>query len=185
MNENPQDTLLEELKNLSKTIRTEIKNEKAQETVSKPEPDINDSTISSTVTVTTAVSTLTEDNLSEYVLSKSKELLDNSLETVKDLQASVIGTLDTRTMLAYSELVKATTGALSVLNDLNMEKKKQASAKEIKQMDIDSKKQLLETKKPTTVNNLIASRDDILKMLTGKDVDKVIDAEFSEIKEVQ
>jgi len=188
MSDESQDTLLEELKNLSKTLKTEVKKEKeaaasmpspvstSVPTVSAPPVTASDASITAV-----AAPSLTDENVGDFVLKKSEELVNQSIETVKELQTLVVGTLDVKTMLAYAELLKAATGAIDTLNSLNIEKKKQAAAKELKQMDIDSRQKAIETKKPNNTVNIIATRDEIIKMLSGDQrVEKVIEADFAE-----
>jgi hypothetical protein len=158
-------SLLEELKNLNKDLKGELKNTK-------------NSTLSTTTTITSSISstivpvissavkpTLTEENLSDFILEKAQELIITGLDTVKDLQMTVVNTLDTRAMQGYANIIGATTAAIDTLNAINLERSKQKAQKEIKTMEIEAKKAIGPSKNTHNTVNLIANRETILKML--------------------
>ena len=72
---------------------------------------------------------------------------------------------------AFSELFKASTHALEILNKILIQNKRSETSKEVKQMDIDSKSKLLQANQ----NSVLISRDDIVKKLM--DSAHLIDAE--------
>jgi hypothetical protein len=127
--------------------------------------------LSTTTTMTSAISggpsslVLTEDNLSEFILKHSQELIQTSLFTLGELKDIVGKTFDGKLITSYADILKATTGALDTLNAIQIEKSKQKTAKEIKQMDIESRKTLKAPSKVVNNNVLVATREEIFKML--------------------
>ena len=105
------------------------------------------------------------DGLSDFILSKTEELVINGLDTVKDLQLTIANTLDGKAIAAYANVIAATNTALATLNAINLERSKQNAQREIKQMDIEAKKALGPAKTTNNTLNIVATRDTILKML--------------------
>ncbi len=165
-------SLIEELKNLNNDLKCGLKDIKTGNTttnISTPSVSANIPTnpTNQTTTMTPIISTapLTMDGLSDFVLSKTEELVINGLDTVKGLQQTVGLTLDGKVMAAYANIIAATNTALATLNAINIERSKQKAAKEIKEMDIEAKKAIGPANKTHNTVNLIANRETILKML--------------------
>ena len=75
---------------------------------------------------------------------------------------------------SLAELIKASTGAIETLNKLVVQDKKSNTTIKAKQLDIDSKKQLLAAEKQS---ELMLSREEVLDRLLKKadviDIDQV------------
>jgi len=79
---------------------------------------------------------------------------------------------------AYAEVYKGVVGVLDTLAKLELQNKKAKTAKELKEMDIKSKKELPESSKGNT-NILIATREEIFKNFI-KQGEKIIEATYDE-----
>jgi len=110
---------------------------------------------------------LTQDNLDEFILKNSQDLIQNSLIAIQDLKDVVGKTFDGKLITSFAEMVKAATGAIDTLNSIQLEKNKQKAAKALKEMDIESRK-TLKTGPSKVVNNnvLVATREEVFKMLS-------------------
>lgn len=120
---------------------------------------------------------LSADNLEQYILDKSKELIDTSVRTLHEFSAVLSSSPSEKTAEALSYLITSTTAALETLTKISNSNKKLTHSTKIKQMDIDSKKQIAQE---TNAGGLQLSHRDIMKMLNGNNV---VDVE--EIKPVE
>jgi hypothetical protein len=108
----------------------------------------------------------TIDNLEEFVLKNSSDIVNSSINMLKTMESVVQTVQGAEEMAAYSELVNASTNALDTLNKILLQKKKNDAAIEIKKMDVENKKELQSNDHAVKV---MASREEILKMmLTAK-----------------
>lgn len=117
---------------------------------------------------------LKKENLEEFILKYAGKLVKGGVELVEDLQSTFVQSLDPREIESLAETFKGVTGALNILKDLQVSKEKSSTSKELKTMEIESKKERLEQQKDTNV--LKFGRDELFKKLL-QDAD-VIDAEF-------
>jgi hypothetical protein len=118
----------------------------------------------------------TDDNLNDYILKQASELVDISVSSVKELKDFVLQGTNPEEITALAELVNASTRAIEAINKLNLQKKKHKNDIDIKTLDHEFKKRLLEINpKPQTVNNtvLIASREEIFKKFINKEQDEL------------
>jgi hypothetical protein len=104
----------------------------------------------------------TIDNLEEFVLKNSSEIVNSSINMLKNMESVVQTVQGAEEMAAYSELVNASTNALDTLNKILLQKKKNDAAIEIKKMDVENKKELQSNDHAAKV---MASREEILKMM--------------------
>lgn len=104
----------------------------------------------------------TIDNLEEFVLKNSSEIVNSSISMLKNMESVVQTVQGAEEMAAYSELVNASTNALDTLNKILLQKKKNDAAIEIKKMDVENKKELQSNDHAAKV---MASREEILKMM--------------------
>lgn len=123
---------------------------------------------------------LSESQVNEFVINNAATIIANSVDAIESLKQSLYQATDPDEILAFSDLIKASSAALEVLNKISIQNKKAQSSKEIKQMDIESKKQLEGLKKPGNTNILIATREDIFKKVVqhlddAKNTAEVID----------
>ncbi len=162
----PHDALLQELKN----IKTELNNipiidnttlnPVVSSTITTPLTSVNSVTITQPRPIPAP---LNEDNLGAFVIDKAQDLINRSLDTVNEIGDFVKASCDAKTLQGFAELVKATTGIIDTLNNINLEKKKSTTSKEIKQMDIESKKALKPSQHTHNTINILATREEIIK----------------------
>lgn len=176
------DELLHELKKLN----DDLKNIEAAKQTIQPviTPKIENNNSQTVQTTTSGVSSqiippfvLTNDNLSDFILKTTQEVINNGLLTINAIKNDVAATFDAKIMSGYAEIVNATTAAIETLNKINIEHHKSKTSKEIKVMDIEAKKQIVDKKKPSVTNNLtiVGGREEIMKMLKAEDpIEEVI-----------
>lgn len=107
-------------------------------------------------------SVATIENLEEFVLKNSSEVVNSSINMLKNMESVVQTIQGAEEMSAYSELVNASTNALDTLNKILLQKKKNDAAIEIKKMDVENKKELQSN---DHAQKVMASREEILKMM--------------------
>lgn len=120
----------------------------------------------------------TKDNVEEFVLKNSSEVVNSAMNILKSFEGAVQHIQSPDEIAAYSELVNASTNALDTLNKIVLQNKKTQAAKEVKQLDIESKQQLQANDHKM---KLLASREDIMKMMMEEKED-VIDVESEDTK---
>jgi phenylalanyl-tRNA synthetase alpha subunit len=128
----------------------------------------------------TEIEHLNDNNVGEYVYTKSAALIESTLNAINALQENVVSGSDAKEIAALSQLINSATKALDQLNKLNMQNKQKAIDMELKKMEIDANanKPML----PNTTNVLIATRDEIMKQIFDKPAKKsageIVDIDF-------
>lgn len=117
---------------------------------------------------------LKKENLEDFILKYAGKLVKDGVDLVEDLKTTFSQSLDPREIESLAETFKGVTGALNILKDLQVNKEKSSTSKELKTMEIEAKKERLEQQKDTNV--LKFNRDELFKKLL--DDANVIDAEF-------
>jgi|TARA_R110002126_G_scaffold13626_2_gene58740 phenylalanyl-tRNA synthetase alpha subunit len=152
-------------------ILEELKNDESLTTLNEPQPvekiDIND------------------DNVNDYIMQKVARLVESGIDVVESIQQTVATGLETDELAAFSSLISSVTHAADVLNKINIQNKKAAATKEIKEMDIEAKKQLSAGNNSNggTTNVLIATREEIMDSFLEKNK-KVLDVTDVEVTEI-
>lgn len=180
------DTLLAELQNLDHVVTTSL--EDGKDTTSVPNSLTPTPTLPTSQNFSTSATnlkqvpmTLTDDNLNEFILKHSQELVQNSLIAIQELKDIVGKTFDGKLITSFADMVKATTGALDTLNSIQLEKNKQKASKEMKLLDIESRKNLKVGPSKVVNNNvLVATREEIFKMLSQGDTPNPIESRLIE-----
>lgn len=112
---------------------------------------------------------LEDKDINEYVLSKSKALIDAGVDAVQDLKDIVVSAQNPDEIESLASLLNATTKAIEVLNKVNLIDRKANKDRELKIMEIEARKELAQFKPGSlTTNNtnvLIATREEIMKNL--------------------
>jgi hypothetical protein len=115
---------------------------------------------------------LTEDKVTEFVVKSAGALVNAGLGSVNDLRELVIQGQNPDEIAALASLISSTAGAIEALNKLTLLQKKNEASKELKQMEIQGKKEIAgmtASNNPTMIGNtitnnvLVASRDEIMK----------------------
>ena len=112
---------------------------------------------------------VTEDNINDYILQKTGNLIDAGLGAVSDLKDFVVQGQNPDEIAALSELISSTTKAIEALNRINLQNKKAKTDKELKAIDIEGKKAIASSLPGNNITNntvnLVASREEIFKQL--------------------
>jgi len=111
---------------------------------------------------------LEKDKVEDFVIQQSARLIKETNELILSMKDYIAHSPESKEILAISELIKASTSAIDTLNKINLAEKKNQSAKEIKAMDIESKKQLKEA--TGNENKITFTREEILKRLMESSV---------------
>jgi hypothetical protein len=113
--------------------------------------------------------TLTEDNITDFVIKSSEELINAGLESVTDLREYVVQGQNPDEIEALAGLISSTTNAIEALNKMVLLKKKNEAAKELKILELENRKEvaalLPQNNIITNTNVVVASRDEIIKKL--------------------
>ena len=116
----------------------------------------------------TNIPTLKKEEAEDFVIKNAGELITESLGLVKDLRQTSYAAKDPEEIEAVGKLIAATASALEALNKIIIQDKKTKGAKELKQMEIESKRDprdnLLTSLSGDTLL-LRGTREDIFKQL--------------------
>ena len=122
---------------------------------------------------------LKDEDVHQYFLNKTRQLVEATLATVQDLAPSVASSADAREMDGLSKLMSAAAQALDVLNKGALIDKKADRDEKLEKIRIEGRKevaQLNQGPKQITNNNvLVASREDIMKRLMNVQKEEVIE----------
>jgi len=143
----------------------------------------NDTTLNQTATSKKIELDLNDENVNDYILQKAGKLVEGGVDTVEALRESVLASCEPSDLEAYSELFRAVTGAIDTINRINVQNKRDKTAKEIKQMDIEGRKQLPSGGNGGDTNILIAPREEIIKKFLEENKE-AITVDFAEEEEV-
>jgi hypothetical protein len=123
--------------------------------------------------------TLNRDNLEKFILEKTGMLVTEGLDTIKELKSIFVSNPNAEEIDSLAQAFKAVSGALSVLKDIQVSNSKIDNNKELKEMDIKAKKELLQNKVEIDTPKLLFTREEIIKSLIAKS--DVIEAEFEQV----
>lgn len=115
------------------------------------------------------------DDLDEFILRNSKELVESGIEAINEIKQTVLMNPQSDEVEALAEIFKGVSSAMNILKDIHIAKIKTENSKEIKQMDIESKKNL--EKIEDSKSGIQMTRDEIFKMLV--DNEEIIDTQFT------
>tara|TARA_R110002012_G_scaffold318344_1_gene536510 strand:+ start:271 stop:726 length:456 start_codon:yes stop_codon:yes gene_type:complete len=125
--------------------------------------------------ITKTESIVDKENLEDFLLKYSGKLVKDSVEYVDDVKQFITSAPDYKDLEALSKLVGASASAIESLNKILISNKANDNRKEIKQMDIESKKELMNQNSNNV--GLTINREELLNKLM-KDA-KIIDAEVT------
>jgi hypothetical protein len=123
------------------------------------------------------VEELKEEDIQQYVLKQSKALIDAGVGTVQDLAPLASQGQNPDDVAALAEVMSATSKLIDTLHKSTLLDKKAQKDEKLKKMDIEARKEIAQlqasSQKPTNMNVLVASREDIMKKLFPKDADVI------------
>ena len=106
--------------------------------------------------------TVTDDNLDEFIMKTSGDLIQDSLEVLNNVKEYTASSPDARECQSIAELIKAAATAIDTLNKVSLQNKKSKTQLQIKQLDIETKKGIATQEQQT---KLLLSREDIMDKL--------------------
>jgi DNA-binding protein len=115
---------------------------------------------------------LNREDLENFVLGSTGKLVTQGLDIIENVKDYVMNNPESREVESLSEALKAVASALNVIKDIHVTHLKKDNLKEIKTMEIESRK-ILKTEE--NKNKLMLSRDEMFKKIL-EDA-KVIEAE--------
>ena len=117
------------------------------------------------------------EDLEQFILKNSKELVVNGIDAINEIKQTVLLNPQSDEVEALAEIFKGVSTVMNILKDIQITKMKSNATKEIKKMDLESKKELEEV--DNGPKGLRMTRDEIFKML--KDSGDIVDAEFDKV----
>lgn len=108
---------------------------------------------------------LDPEELEKFILNNAGKLVKKSIDMVDEVKQYVETAPESRDVSSLSELINASSSAIETLSKILVQNKRDKTQKEVKQMDIDGKKQLLQGEFNAKV---MLSRDDVMKELFAK-----------------
>ena len=118
---------------------------------------------------------LDKEDLENFLLQYSGKLIKGSVDYVEDVKQFITSAPDAKDVESLSKLVGAAAAAIETLNKIHISDQKAKSTKELKIMDIESKKALQEQ---DTETKLLLNREELMKQLIGDA--QIIDADVTD-----
>ena len=118
---------------------------------------------------------LNKEDMEQFLLKYSSQLIKGSVEFVEDLKTYVAGAPTPEDVSALATLVSSSAAAIETLNKVMLSNKNIDAKFKLKQMDIDSKKELQQT---DIKGKLLMNREELLKKLI--DDSKIINVEVTQ-----
>lgn len=115
------------------------------------------------------------EDLEQFILKNSRELVENGIDAIHEIKQTVLLNPQSDEVEALAEIFKGVSTAMNILKDIQIAKMKADTTKEIKQMDILSKKIESEEENSKKNTGLRMTRDEVFKMLKDSDY---VDAEY-------
>jgi len=107
---------------------------------------------------------LEKEDLENFLLQYSGKLIKGSVDYVEDVKQFITSAPDAKDVESLSKLVGAAAAAIETLNKIHISDQKAKSTKELKVMDIESKKAL---QQQDTETKLLLNREELMKQLIG------------------
>ena len=108
---------------------------------------------------------INEESVNQYILDNAARLIETGLDSVEAMRDVISQSYEAKDIEAYALLIKAVTDSMDTANKINLTNKKIRSAKELKTMDIEARRQLGPNQITNNTNVLVATRNEIIKGL--------------------
>jgi hypothetical protein len=118
------------------------------------------------------------DELEEFVIKKSSELIDKSLQVLDEYRDFLTATPSEESAEAMSNLINASSSAIETLNKVLAANKRAATSVKIKEMDIKAR---VDNNKRDNATRLMMTRRELMQMLV--DAPDAIDVETQKIED--
>ena len=117
------------------------------------------------------------EDLEEYLIKKTAKLIDTTLDAVDNVKDYISSAPENRDVASLAELMRSANSSIETMQKIHANKANNEARKELKTMDIDSKKQLNIQDNQT---KLVMSREELMDSLLNApeaepDKDDVID----------
>jgi hypothetical protein len=122
---------------------------------------------------------ITKEELEKFTIENGAALVQDALEMVATVKDFIISAPNAEDVEALAGLIKAASSAIDSLNHLTIADKRSNTSVKLKEMDIESRKEL---QKSDNAQRLLATREEIFKMLVDKA--KPIEAEIVSDKRI-
>jgi hypothetical protein len=122
---------------------------------------------------------ITKEELEKFTIENGAALVQDALEMVATVKDFIISAPNAEDVEALAGLIKAASSAIDSLNHLTIADKRSNTSVKLKEMDIESRKEL---QKSDNTQRLLATREEIFKMLVDKA--KPIEAEIVSDKRI-
>jgi len=124
---------------------------------------------------------LNPDDLQQYVLNKSKALVETTLGAVQDLAPGIVAGSDAKEIEALSKLASSAAMALEAIQKMALIDKKADRDEKLEKMRLEGKKEIVKlaqgTQQVTNNNFLVASREEIMKKLMQSETKEILEIE--------
>jgi hypothetical protein len=118
----------------------------------QPEPELN----------------LTQDQLEDFIINNSGKLVLKTLSVIDNVKDYISSAPDAKDVASFAELLKAASTNLEALNKVYISRERNKTQKEIKQMDIDTRKEINTQDNAT----FLLSRKELMQELINHSKDK-------------
>lgn len=113
-----------------------------------------------------------KNQIDQFIVDKTSSLIDQTMYVVNNLKDYVaVGGADSKEVLAFAEVVKATSSALEALNKIHATAEKSKTAIQLKTMDIQARKEIASQDNTT---KLLLGREELMKQLI-QNSEKIVD----------
>jgi hypothetical protein len=127
---------------------------------------------------------LTPEDVEKFLVMSSGKLVTDSLDVVSTLKEYVRSSPNPEDVEALARILSSSAAAIETLNKIHINERKITAQRQIKEMDIESKKEIEEQR--SNAGALTINRDELLDYMISKakviDADAT-DAEVAEIKD--
>ena len=121
--------------------------------------------------------TLEKEELEQFLINKAGKLINDSMEMVDSVKQYVAAAPNSEEVESLASLLKATTSSIDSLSRIFVQNKRSETTLATKKLDIESKRELLETDHQ---NKLELSREEVLdRLINNADI---LEAEIIEDK---
>lgn len=107
------------------------------------------------------------DKTQQYILASCKKIVDQGYDTLSNLQDTVVGTADGKTISGYANLIGSIAKILDTANTVAMNNQRMAHQIKMEMVKAELKNKIAKNSAPAQKNtiNIVAGREEIMKML--------------------
>lgn len=105
---------------------------------------------------------LTKEEVDKFILEQASNVIRDSATVISELKDNLIAGGTSMDAVAFAEVLKSFTSAVEILNKRQIADEKNKTQKEIKTMDLDSKKEIAQE---DNSNRLLLSQNEIIKQM--------------------